>query len=71
MIYSNQRKLSLSGWLKEYEINEYNKPLKLQFFLLFYEVFSKINGESPDLSYLRGYKRGPVFSQVWLSLIHI
>lgn len=70
MIYSNQRKLSLSGWLKEHEMNEYNKPLKLQKFLLFYEVFSKINGESPDLSYLRGYKRGPVFSQVWGDYTH-
>lgn len=41
MIYSNQRKLSLSGWLKEYEINEYNKPLKLQFFCCSMKYFQK------------------------------
>ena len=65
MIYSNERKLCLSGWLKENSEAEYNKPLKLQKFLLLYEAFSKVSGETPDFSHLRGYKRGPVFSTVW------
>jgi len=65
MIYSNARKLCLSGWLKENSENSYNTPLKLQKFLLLYEAFAKANGEKPDFSHLRGYKKGPVFSNVW------
>ena len=65
MIYSNYRKLCLSGWLKHHNEREYNTPLKLQKFLLLYEAFSKNAGESADFSYLKGYKRGPVFSRVW------
>lgn len=65
MIYSNERKLCLSGWLKENSEISYNTPLKLQKFLLLYEAFAKASGEQPDFSHLRGYKKGPVFSNVW------
>ncbi len=65
MIYSNDRKRCLSGWLHQNNKNEYDTPLKLQKFLLLYECFSKVAGETPDFGHLRGYKRGPVFSQVW------
>lgn len=65
MIYSNKRKLCLSGWLRQNCKMEYDTPLKLQKFLLLYESFSKVSGETPDFSHLRGYKRGPVFSNVW------
>lgn len=65
MIYSNDRKLALSGWLKQNSPKEYNTPLKLQKFLLLYEAFSKNAGEPHDFSHLRGYQRGPVFSNVW------
>lgn len=65
MIYSNNRKLCLSGWLRHNHEKEYNTPLKLQKFLLLYEAFSKVDGEIPDFSHLKGYKRGPVFSHVW------
>lgn len=65
MIYSNERKLCLSGWLKQHHEREYNNPLKLQKYLLLYEAFSKVAGEDPDFTHLRGYKRGPVFSNVW------
>ncbi len=65
MIYSNERKLCLSGWLKENSETSYNTPLKLQKFLLLYEAFAKTSGEQPDFSHLRGYKKGPVFSNVW------
>lgn len=43
----------------------YETPLKLQKILVFYELLTKVAGESPDFSHLRGYKRGPVFSNVW------
>lgn len=65
MLYSNSRKLSLSGWLKQNGNTEYNSPLKLQKFLLFYEALAKINDDIADFSHLKGYKRGPVFSNVW------
>lgn len=65
MIYSNERKLCLSGWLKHHHEREYDNPLKLQKFLLLYESLSKVAGEEPDFTHLRGYKRGPVFSNVW------
>ena len=65
MIYSNNRKLCLSGWLKANSVASYNTPLKLQKFLLLYEAFTKTSGEQPDFSHLRGYKKGPVFSNVW------
>lgn len=65
MIYSDDRKLALSGWLKEDSIDEYLSPLKLQKFLFFYEAMSKLDNDNADFSHLRGYERGPVFSQVW------
>lgn len=70
MVYSNKRKLLLSGWLKENGSVEYNTPLKLQKYLLFYELFAKIDGDNYDLSSLKGYKRGPVFSTVWGDYTH-
>lgn len=65
MINSNKRKLFLSGWLKNNNNTSYETPLKLQKFLLFYEALTKVSGETPDFSHLRGYKKGPVFSNVW------
>lgn len=65
MIHSNERKRCLSGWLRKNNKTEYDTALKLQKFLLLYECFSKMSGEKPDFEYLKGYKRGPVFSQVW------
>jgi len=65
VIYSNERKLCLSGWFKENSEKSYSKSLKLQKFLLLYEAFAKTSGEKTDFSHLRGYKKGPVFSNVW------
>ena len=66
MLYSNKRKQILSGWLKKSAYSEeYKNPLKLQKFLLFYELFSDIDGENCDRDHLRGWKKGPVFSNVW------
>ena len=65
MVYSNSRKLTLSAWLKRNSEKEYNSSLKLQKFLFFYESFSKVAGDTADFDHLRGYKNGPVFSNVW------
>lgn len=65
MLYSNERKLVLSGWLKKNDGAVYGTSLKLQKFLFLYEAFTKAANEQPDFDHLRGYKRGPVFSNVW------
>lgn len=45
MIYSNERKLSLSDWLKKNDNTSYKSPLKLQTFLLLYEALTKVVAE--------------------------
>lgn len=70
MLGSTVRQLSLSGWLQEKGKEEYNMALKLQKFLFFYESFSKVKSNDADFSHLRGYKRGPVFSNVWGDYTH-
>ncbi len=66
MTFSNVRKLTLSAWLKKNREAEYKKPLKLQKFLFLYETFSKVAGDpKADFGHLKGYKNGPVFSNVW------
>ncbi|AEB29600.1 hypothetical protein CAR_c09070 [Carnobacterium sp. 17-4] len=39
--------------------------MKLQKYLFFYELFSKVEGKSYSLDYLKGYENGPVFSEVY------
>lgn len=65
MVYSNDRKLILSGWLHENNDRAYCSPLKLQKYLFFYEAFCKVENAAYDFDRLRGYQRGPVFSAVW------
>lgn len=62
---SSKRKLSLSGWLKENDNVSYNTSLKLQKFLFFYEVLTKIAGEQAEFTYLTEYKNDLIFSNVW------
>ena len=64
MLYSNSRKLYLSGWLQKNSPDEYKRGLKLQFFLFFYEVFSFVEEGMADFSDLQGYQNGPAFSTV-------
>ena len=45
MIDSNERKLSLSDWLKKNHCTSYKSPLKLQTFLLLYEALTKVAAE--------------------------
>ena len=54
MLWSNERKLALSGWLNENHRSSYSSSLKLQKFLFFYECFSKVDGEEHDFSNLKG-----------------
>ena len=70
MICSNKRKLTLCGWLKNNNGLEYCSSLKLQKFLLWYELFSDVDGEQADFDRLCGYKHGPVFSTVFGDYTH-
>lgn len=65
MIYSNNRKLNLSGWLFNNNRSAFDSPLKLQKFVLLYELFSYIEEDESDFNNLRGWKRGPVYSSLW------
>ena len=65
MFNSSSRKLSLSGWLEENRPEAYSISLKLQKFLFLYESFAKASGKPADFTSLKGYKRGPVFSNVY------
>ncbi len=63
MAYSSERKQALVGWF----VNNtgFVTNVQLQKFLFFYELFSKIDGDSYELVGLKGYKNGPVFSTVF------
>jgi len=65
MLNSSKRKQALAGWLKAKDSQEFAEPLKLQKFLFFYEVVSKIENVEYDLTKLKGYAAGPVFSDVY------
>ena len=66
MMFSDDRKYTLSGWLQVHERKEYDRPYQLQIFLLLYEFISKIENDEWDLRYLFGLERGPVYGTVWV-----
>lgn len=63
MANSSERKQTLVGWA--YNNAGFFLNIQLQKFLFFYECFSKIDGDTYELSGLKGYRNGPVFSAVW------
>lgn len=63
MAYSSERKQVLVGWAVNNA--DFNSNIQFQKFLFFYELFSKIDGDSYELDGLKGYKNGPIFSAVW------
>ena len=65
MIWTNERRKTLIGWLIENGPKEYYSALKTQKFLFFFESFSKLNDSEYDFSRLKAYKNGPVFSEVY------
>lgn len=70
MLYCSERKQSLSGWLQKNHTAEFYSSLKLQKFLFFYEVLSKIENDTSELRTLKGYQNGPVFSDVYGDYTH-
>lgn len=63
MANSSERKKALVGW--SFNNSGFFSNTQLQKFLFFYELFSKIDGDSYELEGLKGYKNGPVFSSVF------
>lgn len=62
---SSEDRLTQAAWFQK-NVNLYSTtPLKLQKFLFFYEMFCKANDEDYDISYLRAYPNGPVFSNTY------
>lgn len=70
VLNSSKRKLKLSQWLFSNQTEEFYYPLKLQKFLFFYEAFTKLDDDGANFSYLRAYKNGPVFSDVYGDYTH-
>jgi len=65
MLNSSKRKQALAGWLKTKDSQEFADPLKLQKFLFFYEIVSMVEEQDYELTKLKGYASGPVFSDVY------
>lgn len=61
---ASERKLTLSGWLKNNYPAAYYDVLKHQRFLFFYESLSKSLNKECEFKGLKGYKNGPVFSDI-------
>ncbi|MFL2124078.1 hypothetical protein ACEN4K_03880 [Marinilactibacillus psychrotolerans] len=64
-IITSYRRLSLIAWYKENFEEDFFSSLKLQKFLFFYELYSKTSDRDYSLDYLKGYRNGPVFSEVY------
>lgn len=62
---SSKDRLTKAAWFKVHTETFSASPLKLQKFLFFYEMFSKVENEEYDLSYLKAYPNGPVFSNTY------
>ena len=57
MMFSDDRKYTLSGWLQVHERKVYDRPYQLQIFLILYEFFSEIENDESDLNFLIGVKK--------------
>lgn len=65
MLYSSKRHIRLSAWFMKNNPKDFFASLKLQKFLFFYEMFSFSVDDEIQIDYLKGYKNGPVFSDVY------
>jgi len=63
----SDRKKALIGWVSRKAKNDgiFLPSLRLQKFLFFYECFSKVEGDEFSFENLKGYRRGPVFGDVY------
>ncbi|MDR2558918.1 MAG: hypothetical protein LBC86_05160 [Oscillospiraceae bacterium] len=67
----SDRKKALINWAYSESGHGYDLPdFRLQKFLFFYECLSKVEGDDFDFNKLKGYKRGPVFGDVFGAMKH-
>ena len=57
MMFSDDRKYTLSGWFQVHERKLYNRPYKLQIFLILYEFFSEIENDSKKIKKFDIYRK--------------
>lgn len=69
-LLSNGHRTDLCGWLLKKDFEQFDKHLKLQKFLFFYESFRKLDTNEGDFSSLKAYKNGPVYSDVYGDYTH-
>ncbi|WP_273713347.1 hypothetical protein [Leuconostoc mesenteroides] len=65
MLNLDKEKLALLSWLYKNDQRSYQNTRKVQKFLFFYEIFSKIVGESYELGNFKIWLHGPVDSYVY------
>ncbi|MDR3241817.1 MAG: hypothetical protein LBT37_06560 [Lactobacillaceae bacterium] len=65
MLNMSTEKLALVSWLYENDQRSYQNPRKLQKFLFFYELFSKVMGEQYEFGGFKVWLNGPVDSFVY------
>ena len=73
-LISTGRQLRLSHWLKTNtddlnSFTQYSEQLRLNKFLFFYELTSKVEGVDYDFTGLMGFKQGPVFGNVYNDIV--
>ena len=61
MMFSDDRKYTLSGWFQVHERKLYNRPYQLQIFLILYEFFSEIENDESDLNFSSWSKKKDQF----------
>ncbi|WP_311078316.1 hypothetical protein [Paenibacillus polymyxa] len=70
MLNSSYNKRAYCGWLKKHQPNDFGSDLKLQKFLFFYESLTESQDGDGQFSSLKGYEKGPVFSDVYGDYIY-
>ena len=65
MLWTNSEKLVLMQWFFRNNERAFQNSLKVQKFLFFYEVFSKIQGKPYSFDRMAIYKLGPFFSTAY------
>lgn len=65
MLNLNEEKLALITWLYNNDQRSYQNTRKVQKFLFFYELFSKVVGKPYDLGHFKIWLHGPVDSFVY------
>lgn len=63
-LFSDKDKFVKLAWLYNSTDSSFS-PLQIQKFLFLYEMFSKVKGNDYNISSLRAYANGPVFSNVY------